>query len=109
MTDALSRRQVLRGAALGAVALGAGVASVACGKEQPKALACSDTTALSPADLQVRQTVLGYVEASTTPGKTCLACQQFIEGPPGGCGTCKIVKGPINPAGYCKSFLAKPT
>jgi hypothetical protein len=105
MADPLSRRDVLhQSAALGAfVALG----SAACNKPAP--LACVDTSALSPADVQVR-TALGYADASPDPSKICLNCQQFLPSPTAGtCGACKVVKGPINPSGNCKSFVAKPT
>jgi hypothetical protein len=105
MDSKLSRRQLLRqGAGFGAIAL---VGAPACGKSTPKALVCNDTTGLSPSDIQIRESLLAYVEVSTTPGKSCSNCQQFIAGAPGGCGTCKIIKGPINPGGNCKSFLAK--
>ncbi len=105
MNEKISRRQALRQyTELGAFAL---LGTAACGKSTPKVLMCTDTTGLSPTDIQIRDSVLQYVEVSTTPGKTCLNCQQFIPGPPSGCGTCKIVKGPINPGGNCKSFLAK--
>jgi hypothetical protein len=105
MDDKLSRRDVLQqSAALGAlVVLGA----AACNK--PKALTCSDTTGLSATDVQIR-TSLAYVDTSTEPGKLCSGCQQFV--PPaaaGTCGGCKVLKGPINPSGYCKSFVAKAT
>jgi hypothetical protein len=107
MNSKVSRRQALRqGAGFGALAV---LGVCACGKEKPKVLMCTDTSGLPPADLQIRETVLGYVDVSTTPGKNCLNCQQFLPGLPNACGTCKIVKGPINPAGNCKSFLAKPT
>jgi CheY-like chemotaxis protein len=49
-----------------------------------------------------------YVDNSTEPGKSCSRCQQFLPAAPGACGACKVVKGPINPDGYCKSFVAKP-
>jgi hypothetical protein len=106
MTDKLSRRDVLqRSAVLGAfAALGA----TACSKSTP-ALTCTDTSGLSAGDLQIR-TTLAYVDQSTEPGKTCANCQQFVAPAAAGtCGTCKVLKGPINPAGNCKSFVAKPT
>ena len=104
MTDKVSRRVLLQeGAAFGALAV-FGVA--ACGKSAPAALQCSDTAGLSPGDVQVR-TALAYQDVSTTPGKNCSGCAQFIGGAPDACGTCKVVKGPINPNGYCKSFVAK--
>jgi hypothetical protein len=102
MQEKLSRRDMLqRGAAFGAaLVVGAG-----CGKET-KALSCIDTTSLSAADAQVR-TSLAYVDGSVEPGKMCSSCQQFIAAAPDACGTCKVVKGPINPKGFCKSFVAK--
>jgi hypothetical protein len=99
-----SRRELLGSAALGAFAV---ALTSACGKEK-KALSCADTSSLAPPDLQVR-TALAYVDSSTEAGKTCATCQQFQPAAPDTCGTCKVVKGPINPNGYCKSFVAKPT
>jgi hypothetical protein len=108
MADKLSRRDLLQqGAALGALALGAR-AVAACSKNPP-ALTCTDTAGLSPGDLGIR-TTLAYVDVSTEPGKTCANCQQFVAPPAAGtCGTCKVLKGPINPGGNCKSFVAKPS
>lgn len=105
MDDKLSRRDVLQqSAAFGALVV---LGSAACNKPAP--LTCVDTTGLSPADVQVR-TSLAYVDASTEPGKTCSGCQQFVAPAAAGtCGTCKVVKGPINPLGNCKSFVAKAT
>jgi hypothetical protein len=104
MKQIVSRRYLLQaGATLGVLAA---VETLGCGKKKP-ALSCADTSALSPADAQVR-TTLAYVDLSVEPGKMCSVCQQFIPGAPTACGTCKVVKGPINPRGYCKSFLAKP-
>jgi hypothetical protein len=100
----LSRRDLLQqSAAFGALAV---FGAAACGKEQPKPLVCSDTTGLSPGDTMIR-TSLAYIDVSDQPGKQCSGCQQFIPPAPNTCGTCKIVKGPINPAGYCKSFVAR--
>jgi hypothetical protein len=103
MDEKLSRRDVLkRSAAFGVLAADGGGA---CSK--PKSLSCVDTTSLSSADAQTRVT-LAYVDNSVEPGKMCSACQQFVPAAPDVCGTCKVVKGPINPKGYCKSFVAKP-
>ena len=106
MPDDLSRRELLeRGAAFGAVAA---LLVTGCSKKAP-ALNCTDTTGLSATDVTIR-TTLAYVDVSTEPGKTCSGCQQFVAPPaPGACGTCKVLKGPINPTGNCKSFVAKPT
>jgi hypothetical protein len=106
MVDKMSRRALLqKTAALSALAV---FGAEACGKSQPSALVCTDTTGLSPTDLGVR-TALAYVDVSTTPGKTCSTCQQFIPNAGPSCGTCKVVKGPINPTGNCKSYVAKVT
>jgi hypothetical protein len=103
MDDKLSRREILqRSAAFGVLA----AVGSACGKEQPKALSCTDTMSLSASDAEVRK-ALAYVDISVEAGKECSGCQQFLPGTPGTCGTCKILKGPINPKGYCKSFVAK--
>jgi hypothetical protein len=104
MNDKLSRRDVLhRSAALSVLAL----VGSACGKETKKTLTCTDTSSITPTDLNVRST-LAYVDVSTEPGKSCSNCQQFVAGPDADhCGTCKVVKGPINPKGYCKSYAAK--
>ena len=103
MTDKLSRREKMQQAgALGALVVLGG----ACSKP---ALHCTDTSSLSEADQQVR-TALAYVDSSTEPGKVCNGCQQFLPPPqPGTCGSCKVIKGPVNPNGNCKSFVAKTT
>jgi hypothetical protein len=105
MDRKLSRRDLLnQSAAFGALALFGGAA---CSKE-PRPLVCTDTFGLSTTELTVR-TTLAYVDNSVEPGKTCSNCQQFIPNTvANACGTCKVVKGPINPKGNCKSFLAKP-
>ncbi len=102
----MSRRDLLfQTVALSTLAFGV----AACGRRQPVALVCTDTTGLSSADYNVRM-ALAYVDVSTTPGKTCLNCQQFLPGmAPNTCGACRVVKGPIKPTGNCKSFLAKVT
>jgi hypothetical protein len=102
--DKLSRRELLGNAtALSALAV---FGVVACGKKAAP-LTCTDTSALAPADLSVR-TALAYTDISMEAGKSCLSCQQFVApAAVGTCGTCKVLKGPINPTGYCKSFVAK--
>ena len=77
---------------------------VACSKE-PK---CTDTGSLSADDAKLRTEVAAYVEPSPDVTKRCSACVQFNPGAKDACGTCKVVKGPINPHGTCKLFAAKP-
>ncbi|MDP9035309.1 MAG: high-potential iron-sulfur protein [Myxococcota bacterium] len=105
MQPKLSRRDLLaRTTAFGVAAL-TGVSG--CGKDRPAALSCNDTSALSPPEMTVR-TVLAYVDTSPEQGKNCSNCQQFLPAAPGMCGACKVLKGPVNPTGYCKSFVARP-
>jgi hypothetical protein len=103
MTDKLSRRDLLqRSAAFSALAVFGGAA---CSKPaQP--LNCTDTTGLAQADVQMR-TALKYVDVSTQPGKTCSGCVQYLPGAANACGNCKVLKGSVNPTGYCNSFAAK--
>lgn len=104
MTDKLSRRTLLeRSAALGALA----VFGAACNKPAPPP-SCMDTSGLAPADVQLRA-MLKYADVSTQPGKACSGCKQFNAGAPNACGTCKILKGPVSPGGYCSSFQANTT
>jgi hypothetical protein len=104
MDEKLSRRDLFqRSAALGVFSL---VGASGCSKAQSAGPACTDTSALEAADVQVR-TTLAYADVSTEPGKVCTSCQQFLPGPPAACGTCKILRGPISPYGSCKAFVAK--
>jgi hypothetical protein len=98
----IARRQLLIWTAGGAAAFALG-----CSKKSAP-LSCTDTTGLAAADLQAR-TALAYEDASTDPTKTCTKCLQYNAAPAeGSCGTCKVVKGPINPNGSCKAFAPKP-
>jgi hypothetical protein len=99
----LSRRDMLLAGAGLVTFLG-----VAACKSKPKELSCVDTAGLSPADTTTR-TSLKYEDKSTQAGKSCSGCQQFEPAGEGQCGKCKVVKGPINPGGYCTAFVAKTT
>src|SRR6185437_95598 len=105
MDEKLSRRDVLQKSAAFGILAAFGAGAAAC-KSEPAKLSCVDTTSLSSADAMVR-TSLSYVDNSMEPGKNCQKCQQFLPGAPNACGGCKVLKGPINPSGYCKSFAAK--
>jgi hypothetical protein len=106
MDDKLSRRDLLQNAA--ALSTLAVFGAAACSKPQV-ALSCMDTTGLAPADAALRTSpAVNYADYSTEPGKSCTKCQQFNPAAPNTCGTCKVLKGPVNPNGYCKLFAAKP-
>jgi hypothetical protein len=104
MTEPTRRELLHYGAAIGALMLTA----PACSRSQPPPLSCTDVSGLSPGDITLR-TALGYLDQSPQAGRQCQRCLQFVAPPAEGrCGTCKIVKGPINPGGYCKSYVARP-
>lgn len=67
---------------------------------------CTDVTGLSPEDVTQRLNTAGYADNSPDPAKKCSGCAQFQAG--SGCGTCKVIKGPINPEGTCKLWVARP-
>lgn len=96
---ALSRRDAMRSL----VIFAAGSALVACKKE----LVCTDTSGLAPQDAATR-TTLEYTDKSAIASKECAGCQLFKPAAPDACGACTVVKGPINPRGYCKSWVQKP-
>ena len=109
MEDRFSRRDMLqRSAAVGVLAVAGVVGGAACSKE--KRLVCTDTSALAPADAAFRTSpAVAYEDTAADPAKPCNRCQQFVPPPgPHACGSCKVVKGPVNPNGGCKLFVAKP-
>src|SRR5262245_53103591 len=97
---ASDRRAFLRGAA-GALAL-IPVSALACGKK----LVCTDTAGLTPEEADLR-TTNGYTDVSTDPAKHCDTCLQYVAASPDQCGTCKSLKGPVHPQGYCKLWAQK--
>jgi hypothetical protein len=81
----------------------------ACRAGEPS---CTDLSALTPAERDLRLVTLGYLEKSPDPTQTCGGCVQYGEAKaddPGGasCGRCQIVRGPISPRGRCKRWVAK--
>ncbi|CAN5249279.1 hypothetical protein BH09MYX1_BH09MYX1_12640 [soil metagenome] len=75
-------------------------------KSGPKELSCADTTGLTPDEITMR-TNLAYVDKATDTSKECVKCNFFKPAAPDACGACTLIKGPINPAGYCNSFVVK--
>ncbi len=101
----MSRRVFLvRGATLGA-AVGVTVTALGCGGDE--GLNCNDTSGLTPPE-QATRSNLGYVEASPHgAAKNCLNCNFYTAAGENQCGSCTLVKGSINPAGYCNSWAEK--
>ncbi len=99
-----SRREILRSSVhlliIGSVPMVLG----GCSKTP---LECTDTSALSTADRQLRESLKYQDQSPIGKDKSCLNCEFFKPGSRNECGTCTLVKGPINPAGYCNSWAAK--
>ncbi|MBI2395170.1 MAG: hypothetical protein HYV09_36710 [Deltaproteobacteria bacterium] len=97
----LSRRDVLRGAAIAS-----GLVVLGC-RSRRGAPTCTDVSTLSPEDAQTRVT-LKYLDRAEDRSRACEVCTQFIEPQAeGSCGSCRVLKGPISPAGWCKVFAPK--
>ncbi len=85
-------------------ALFVGAAGFVVGCRAAVPIACIDTSGLTPEDIEPRKT-LAYADTAADPAKTCASCKQYLAPPKAGdCGTCKLVKGPIHPRGFCKAF-----
>lgn len=120
----LNRREFMeRAMVLGLAASGMGATLMACsapkrdggeakaaGGEAPKpaaaALNCTDVSGLSDGEKKGRE-MNKYIEISATAGKNCANCALYEDKGPDACGGCKVVKGPINPKGYCTLWVAK--
>jgi hypothetical protein len=82
-----------------------GWGALACSKAKASSFSCTDVSALNDADRSAR-VALAYAERSPSADRECARCVQYIDASEG-CGSCKLVRGPIHPAGTCKSFAAK--
>ena len=104
-TKKLTRRAMLeRGAVLSLVVIGAGAGLGACGGGE---LDCSSPAGLTDAQRQQRQ-ALSYVDRSTNPSQRCEVCNFYTQPAAAGqCGGCTLNLGPVNPQGYCSSFVAR--
>jgi hypothetical protein len=117
----MKRKDFLKSVALGAMSSSVLLAACGGGSNQqttapateptpaPQAATgdCNDTSGLTEADLQQRQS-LGYVAQSNVEGKNCTNCRFYQEGSQeNGCGGCQLFKGSVLPEGYCNSWFAK--
>jgi hypothetical protein len=101
----IPRREAIRSLVVLSASFALPGALVACSKKPT----CTDVSGLTPEELQLRTGTAAYVEATPDPAKTCDNCAQWTPAPSeNACGGCKVVKGPINPKGYCKLWVAKP-
>ena len=96
----LSRRRLL-------VIAGSAIALLGASSCKSGPSSCNDTTGLKPDEIQTRQTV-AYVDRAADSNKTCEKCQQYVAAAAKDqCGSCKVIKGPVHPEGYCNLFVAK--
>lgn len=107
MSNLVTRRDLLRKSLFSVAAVGAAGVLAACKKDEPKALVCTDTAGLTPQEIEARNT-LGYVDKAPDATKKCSGCALFNPPAAASCGGCKVIKGPIHPEGWCKSFAPKP-
>jgi hypothetical protein len=89
-----------------------GLSFISCGEKKEEKPEyddpCSDISELSDADKATRKT-FDYTGNSPDPAKVCINCTHFRPATDGtACGTCELVKGPINPNGYCTQWFAAP-
>ena len=67
---------------------------------------CADVGGLTDTELTMRNETLKYVAESPEPGKRCDNCKFWEPAANGAsCGGCQLIKGPINPKGYCTSWF----
>lgn len=102
----ITRREMLgRGLLLGAVAtVGTNLFLTACGGSS--SLDCTSTAGLSAGDIATR-TGNQYADTSADAAKKCSGCNFYTGVGAAACGTCTVVKGPINPGGSCRLWVAK--
>ena len=119
MSDRESRRDFLRrwtgwaaaAAALALAACSSGPSRSEQTRQQAAALDpdldCTDTQGLWPAEIETR-TSNEYRERSQRDDQYCFNCNNYVKPErAGGCATCRTVKGPINPGGWCKTWTQK--
>jgi hypothetical protein len=95
----VQRRDVLRLAVLA-------LPISACGAPSGPAFTCDDTSRLTPAERAMR-TSQEYTDQSTQPDHRCSNCRYFTPAPPGACGACQVMRGPIHPDGFCNLWTAR--
>ena len=110
-TSRSTRRAFIRFATLagaGVLAGCGGGAELVAQRERARRLGagmdCSDVSELQPAEVRTREDN-AYRQHSDKLDQFCMNCLNFV--PPvveTACATCKTVRGPINPDGWCKQW-----
>lgn len=67
---------------------------------------CNDLSGLTEREISMRDQ-LNYIAQSEDPKQVCKNCRFWLPAQPGdNCGGCQLIKGPIHPNGWCKSWMA---
>ncbi len=83
--------------------------SISCHQRKPKRATeelvvddpCTDLSNLNDTELETRQQ-LAYVNQSSFSERTCVNCKLFIKTDKSlSCGSCLVMKGPVEDSGYC--------
>ncbi len=98
-----TRRQLLRGVITLPVLAVIPSALGACGGGGPR---CTDESSLSTADRDARRGAR-YEDRATDATRACSGCSFFTSAGAEACGSCSVVRGPINPGGTCTLFAAR--
>jgi hypothetical protein len=106
-----TRRRFCRTAALvsvGALTGCSGGAELAAQREKARRLGagmdCSDLSELQPAETRTREDN-AYRQHSDKDDQFCMNCLNFVPAAvETTCASCKTVRGPINPDGWCKQW-----
>lgn len=77
--------------------------AVVAGCHKETALVCADPARLTDQEINLRDS-LHYIEQSPDGDRVCGGCAFFERAASAACGTCKLLKGPVNPKGHCDSW-----
>lgn len=102
--ERLTRRELVRRTVFLSVvaSVPAGLLS-ACGGGE---LECTDESALSSSERDARRAAR-YEDRSRDADRTCSQCSLYQAASAETCGSCTVVRGPINPHGSCSLFVAR--
>ena len=128
MKNEMNRKEFLRLVFLGLAAGAGGSLLASCGSKEETSQTetsggaqktpsrpaaadpCADVTGLTDAELTMRNETLKYIPVSADPDKRCDNCKFWKPSESGEfCGSCELIKGPINPKGYCVSWFTRET
>ncbi len=67
---------------------------------------CGDVSGLTEDEAALRKT-MGYSDLAPSADKRCVTCRHYVAASSqSSCGSCKLLKGPIHPNGYCQAYTS---